>query len=151
MSSATEKKSEIRKEIEPTHKMQLLWLGPLPNYPGKKKGKCVHCAAQQHWNSCSRTGNLALQEHLADDGMRLAIVRNRNSHVQMALHAAPASACGDKKLHRKNGGGRKGEKNCLPEGYHMSGWLKQLPWKYKSDLAVNRISAITDCVGITGI
>lgn len=94
---------------------------------------------------------------MADDGMRLASVRNGNSYVQMGLHATPASACGDKKLHGKNcdkyGGGKRGEKNCLPEGFHMSGWLERLPWKYnyRSDLAVNSISVITDFVGVTRI
>lgn len=49
--------------------------------------------------------------------------------------------------------GRGGGENCLPEGYHMSGWLKRLPWKYnyKPDLAVNSISAITDFVRVTRI
>lgn len=31
------KKSEIRKKIKPTHEMQLLWPGPLPNYPESKR------------------------------------------------------------------------------------------------------------------
>lgn len=94
---------------------------------------------------------------MADDGMQLASIRNGNSYVQMASHASPVSACEDKKLHGKNGDkhqegeGRGG--NCLPEGYHMSGWLKRLPWKYnyKPDLAVNSISAITDFVRVTRI
>lgn len=40
---------------------------------------------------------------MADDGMRLASIRNGNSYVQMASHASPVSACEDKKLHGKNG------------------------------------------------
>lgn len=93
---------------------------------------------------------------MADDGMQLASVRNGNSYVQMALHARPVSACEDKKLHGKNGDKHlegEGGKNCLPEGYHMSGWLKRLPQKYnyKPGLAVTSIPAITDFVRVTRI
>lgn len=35
------KKSEIRKEIEPIHEMQLSWLGPLPSYKENKRRMCA--------------------------------------------------------------------------------------------------------------
>lgn len=47
-----------------------------------------------------------------------------------------------KAAQKKNGDNTKRKKKksyCLPEGYHMAGWLKRLPQKhsYGSDLAVN--------------
>lgn len=46
---------------------------------------------------------------------------------------------------------KKKKRYCLPEDYHAAGCLERLPWKhsYKSGLAVNSISVITESVGVT--